>query len=211
VKIPVNPRCQSCGELYEGNFVIGEGAFDFVCSECGRPHTGILASNLTIGFQIWLKASYELNKTKDPSMAVILAATAIDCELSFLFDKWTRIEEERRDNVLTEEELDEMLLKHRRIVDKLHAVTNLLVPGGIEPFVSTTAKAREALATTAPELDQTCLIKSIEMKIFRPRNRILHRGQAADSAQGELSVRVARACLELLQDMDHEKINSFAL
>lgn len=144
-------------------------------------------------------------------MAVVLAATAIDCELSFLFNKWTCLETERRGHFVTNEEIDGMLLKFRKIVDKLKAVTNLLVPGGIEQFVSRTAKWRDALTTTAPELDQTCLIKSIEMKVFRPRNSILHRGQPADSAQGELSVRIARPCLEILRDMDLEKRKALGL
>jgi hypothetical protein len=212
MNIPVYTPCRSCGEPYEGAFVIGAGSFDFVCTKCGMPHTGILAPNLTIGFQIWLKSWHELNKTKDPSMAVVLAATAIDCELSFLFSKWTRLETERREDFVTDEEIDEMLLKFRRIVDKLKEVTGLLVPGGVEHFVSTTAKWRDLLIpTTAPELDQESLIKSIEMKVFRPRNSILHRGQPADTAQGELSVKLAHVCLLILRDMDVEKGTALGL
>jgi hypothetical protein len=211
MNIPIDTQCRSCGEKYEGTFVIGAGAFDFVCSKCGTSHTGVLALDLTIGFQIWLKSWHELNRTKDPSMAVVLAATAVDCELSFLFSKWTCLETERSGHVATDEQVDDMLLKMKRIVDKLKKVTNLLVPGGVELFVSTNPKWRDALTTIAPELDQACLIKSIEMKIFRPRNSILHRGQPVDSAQGELSVRITRPFLEILRDMDLEKRKALGL
>jgi hypothetical protein len=206
MNIPVNPQCQHCKERYESFFIIGATNFQWDCAKCGKSNLGILDLDMTVGVQVWIKSSYELNKTKDASMAVILAATAIDCELSFLFRKWTGISQlMQRGHLLTDEECEELISKFKRIEDKFKEVTKLLVPGGFQHFVSTTPKWHDAITKDLPELDVTCLIKSIEKEVFWPRNRILHGGKAVSREQAALSVRIARACLGILLDMDYDK------
>jgi len=166
----------------------------------------ILGLDVTTGVQVWIKSSYELSQTKDASMAVILAATAVDCELSFLFSKWTGIAQlPQRGHLLTDEECAEMLREFGGIQDKLKKVTKLLVPEGLQHFVSTTDKWRDVILKDFPELDITCLIKSIDRALFWPRNRILHGGHAATAQQGERCVKVAQICLGIFRDMDYVK------
>jgi hypothetical protein len=91
VNIPLNFQCQVCKEPYDGIFIIGATNVEWDCKKCGQRNMGILDLDMTIGVQVWVKAHYELTRTKDASMAVILSAAAIDCELSHLFCKWTGI------------------------------------------------------------------------------------------------------------------------
>lgn len=166
----------------------------------------MLDLDMTIGPQVWVKARHELTQTKDTSMAVILSATAIECELSHLFCKWTGIEElPTRGHLLTDQECEEKLLDFRRIEEKFKKVTRLLVPEGFQHFVSTTDKWRDVVSKDTPELDPKCLIKSIEEKVFWPRNRILHGGAPATPEQAELCVRIAQTCLRILLAMDYER------
>ena len=206
MKIPVNPQCQHCKERYEGFFIIGASNFQWDCTKCGRPNVGILDLDMTTGVQIWVKASHELTKTRDFSMAVILSAMAIDCELSHLFKKWTGIGRllQPAGGLLTEEECEELLLEFRRVSEKFRDVTKLLVPEGFQDFVCKTEKWRDVVTEELPELDTSCLIKSIEKEVFWPRNRILHSGTPATMEQAELAVRIARGCLRIFLAMDYE-------
>jgi hypothetical protein len=208
MNIPVNPVCQYCREPYEGTFILGAGDFQWDCAKCGQTNIGILGLDMTIGVQVWSKSSHELNKTKDASMAVILAATAIDCELSFLFRKWMGIALlEQLGHLLTDEECEKLLRKFKRIEDKFRKVTNLLVPPGFQHFVNTSAKWQEAISKNLPELDTTSLIKGIEKEVFWPRNRILHGGTPANTVQAERAVKIAWACLGIFREMDRETRN----
>ncbi|MGA9884288.1 MAG: hypothetical protein WBQ34_11260 [Candidatus Acidiferrales bacterium] len=161
---------------------------------------------MTIGPQVWIKANYELTQTKDASMAVILSATAIDCELSYLFGKWTGIERlPKLGRLLTDEECEELLLEFRTIQDKFKKIPCLLVPKGFEDFVNTNAEWRDTVSKELPELDASCLIKSIQREVFWRRNRILHGGAPASPGQAELCVRIAKTCLRIFLAMDYER------
>jgi hypothetical protein len=205
MNIPVNPTCRNCGEPYVGSFIGGEGGFDWNCARCRQPNTAILDLDFTIGFQIWQKATYELTQTKDASMAVVLSAAAVDSGLSFFFQKWTSIDESLRGNNITDEDIEELLLKLTRITDKFKDVSKLLVGITFQQFVESSPEWQSAVAKMLPELDTKSLVKSIEMNLFWPRNRILHAGKPATMAQAMLAVKIARTCLDTLNAMDHEK------
>jgi hypothetical protein len=71
--------------------------------------------------------------------------------------------------------------------------------------VESSPEWQSAVAKMLPELDTKSLVKSIEMNLFWPRNRILHAGKPATMAQAMLAVKIARTCLDILNAMDHEK------
>jgi hypothetical protein len=205
MNIPVNPVCHYCKEPYEGSFILGANDFEWDCAKCSQRNIGILDLDMTIGVQVWIKSSHELTHTKDSSMAVILAATAIDSELSCLFRKWMGIAKlQEIGHLLTDEECEELLRKFPLIEDKFKKVTKLLVPPGFQHFVDTSAKWQEVVLKNLPELDITSLVKSIEKEVFWPRNRILHGGTPANALQAERSVKIARLCLEIFREMDYE-------
>jgi hypothetical protein len=206
MNIPLSLQCNSCKAPYDGTVILGASHVDWNCTKCGTTNYAIPSLDFTIGPQIWVKASYELNHNKDFSMTVVLAAAAIDGELSSLFCKWTGIAQlAQRGHLLTDEECEELLLKIIGIGNKFKDVSKLLVPDGFQHYVSTTPRWRDMVSKEAPELDMTCLIKCVEKEVFWPRNRILHGGTPATAVQAELALRVARVCLEILLAMDYER------
>jgi hypothetical protein len=211
MNIPVNPTCRNCKEPYVGSFMLGDGGFDWSCAQCGQTNFAVLALDFTIGFQVWQRATYEWTQTRDASMAVVLSAMAVDSGLSFFFQKWTSIiVEGQRGYFVTDVEIEELLFKLTRIADKFKEVSKLLVGMTFQQFVESSPHWRSAVAKDLPELNVSSLVKSIEVNLFWPRNRILHAGKPATMVQAELAVRIAKTCLDILNVMDYEKRKSVA-
>ena len=142
-------------------------------------------------------------------MAVVLSAMAVDSGLSFFFQKWTSIiVESQRGYSVTDEEIEELLRELTRIADKFKEVSKLLVGTTFQQFVESSPHWLSAVAKDLPELDASSLVKSIEMNLFWPRNRILHAGKPATMVQADLAVRIAKTCLDVLNAMDYEKRKS---
>jgi hypothetical protein len=208
MNIPVDPLCQHCEEPYEGTFIIGATHVKWNCKKCGELNVATLPLDMTMGVQVWIKASHELTQNKDASMAVILSAAAIDCELTHLFKKWTGIAElAQRGHLLTGEECEDLLRSKNitNISTKFVQIPKLLVPEGFQHYVTATEKWRDVVSEDLPELDVSSLIEGIKKKVFWPRNSILHGGTPATGQQAELAVRIARGCLRIFLSMDYEK------
>lgn len=206
MNIQVNPTCRNCKEPYVGSFMLGDGGFDWNCAQCGQTNFAVLNLDFTIGFQVWQKATYERTRTKDASMAIVLSAMAVDSGLSYFFQKWTSIiVEGQRGYSVTDEEIEKLLRERIPIVDKFKKVSKLLVGITFQQFVESSPHWRSAVAKDLPELDACSLVKSIEMNLFWPRNRILHAGKPATMVQAELAVRIAKTCLDILNAMDYVK------
>lgn len=206
MNIPLKPqKCQLCKETQAVTFMLGSHNFEWTCSKCGNTNYGILDLDFNVGSQIWVKAGYELTQTKDFSMAVVLAAIAVDCDLSFLYKKWTGIERRLKGcDDFDDEEYAEKLRKMGGIKDRLRTVSNLLVPGGVENFVNTEAKW-SAQVDAYPPLSRANFVSSLERELFWPRNKILHGGEPISEPQAKLCVQIARLCLEIFLAMDYAK------
>jgi hypothetical protein len=198
--------CEFCKEPYEGTFVLGATHIRWNCEKCGELNVRKRPIAMTMGVQIWMKAYYELKVAKDASMAVILAAASVDCELSRLFIKSKRLGHHARLQApLSQEDYEELLSEEaHNIKEKFKKVTKVWVPKGFQNFVNTTPKWRDAISKYLPEVRPHCFIKDTEEKVFWPRNAVLHAGKPATQAQGELSVKIARACLDILLDMENQ-------
>lgn len=205
MNIPIKPQCQVCKEPQTINFMLGSHNFEWICSNCGNTNHGLLHLDFNTGSQIWVKASYELSQTKDFSMAAVLAAMAVDCDLSFLYKKWTRID--RRLSYpyeFDDEQCAEELRKIGRIRERLKIVSGLLVSGGIESFVNSNEKW-SAQVDACPPLSIGNLLTSIDRELFWPRNKILHGGDPISEAQATQCIRIARLCLEIFLAMDYAR------
>lgn len=205
MNIPLKPQCQSCKKPQTVTFRLGDHNVEWICEKRVETNYGIFGLDFNIGSQVWVKAGFELTQTKDFSMAAILAAMAVDCDLSFLFKKWTRIARMQNGNdELTDEVYAEKLREIGGIKNKLKEVSNLLVPEGLENFVNADPKW-SMIVDNCPPLDRRNLLNSIDQELFWPRNQILHGGEPISEAKAKKSIQIARLCLEIFLAMDYAK------
>lgn len=210
MNIPLDLRCKSCGQPPTTALKLGEKHFHWTCVPCGETYEVYLHLDINIGQQVWIRARHELTQTHDFSMAAVLAAMAVDCDLSYLYKKWTGIQQTgtgRED--FSDEQYAETLRKVGGIKDKLRTVSGLLVPGGLETFVNSTPKWRDSVGEF-PTLDRAALVSSIDQQLFWPRNRILHGDGVIGEEEAKRCVQVARLCLEIFLAMDYEKRKTLA-
>jgi hypothetical protein len=153
-----------------------------------------------------VRGEYELNEENDYSMAIVLSATALECELSFLFRKWNWIERFARGEQLRDEQIEKMLQLHRTIKEKIKQVCLLLDPWGVDKFVASDDELRDAVENRFPSLHIGTLAQDIQKTVFWPRNRILHGGFSAfgrDDAAKCYSI--ADLGLRILRKMDESR------
>jgi len=135
--------------------------------------------DFTAGKRILIKSLYELTPRRDFSMSIVLAAMALDCEMSYLFAKWRRIADGLRgDRRLEDEEIEKSLRKLGTIADRLNAICFLLSPLGIDGYVNYELDLNETLQKFPSLTTFAALAQGFQHTVFWPRNRILHYGYA---------------------------------
>lgn len=136
MNFPLQLKCPTCGALRTQRVHLNDLSSDFTCEKCGNTSYGVSSLDNTVGVLILAKSWHELEIEKDYDMAIVLAATALDCELSFLYCKWKGCEALNANTDPKEKDYEEELRSMGKIVDKIAKVTKTLDPRGIEQFVA---------------------------------------------------------------------------
>jgi hypothetical protein len=187
MKIPLTTHCDSCGEV-EIFVDLGRSASDPVCPH-GHDLPTLLTGSVPVGHMIYMKADYEYRRNKDYSMTIVLAAAALESEISRLHHKWERIRGIDNGDWMDGDTLDKKLRRYRSIVEKIEGVAELMHPAGLQDFLSTAPEVRTTITDGFPSLKLSTFAQDLQRLLFWPRNQILHAGY------GQHSESDARHCL----------------
>ncbi|MDP3013478.1 MAG: hypothetical protein Q8M92_04500 [Candidatus Subteraquimicrobiales bacterium] len=175
MKIPLhlNP-CEECRRERIIWINLHDTKFDEKC-ECGNTTPAYLSSDISIGYKLLYRSNHECRFNKDFPLSIVFSATAFDCELTRLHNKWAAIG--KIENEITSQELDKILRSYKGIIEKIQKTSELMYPAGFNNFAKTTPKINEIIEGGFPSLDVDSLAKDIQQHLFWPRNSILHTGK----------------------------------
>ncbi len=207
LKLPLPLKCSQCSAPETVRIHLDTNSFEWTCPKCGFEHPSFLGYELTIGWRLLLRSGYEINPEKDFGMAIVMAATAFETELSRLFGKWKMIDQEKHGGKFDPKECEEELRNDLRTIDqKIEGVSQLLVRKGIDAFVFSHLELAEAITRDFPSLKIGTLALDFREKLFWPRNKILHWGDAKHSYDEALRCyNLAQMGLLIFRAMDLER------
>lgn len=174
MKIPLhlNP-CDECERERTIWINLHDTKFDEKC-ECGKTTPAYLSSGISIGYKLLYRSNHEFRFNKDFPLSIIFSATAFDCELTRLHNKWATIDQAE----ISSEELDKSLRSYKGIIKKIQKTSELMYPTGFNNFAKDTPKITHIIKGGFPSLDVDSLAKDIQQHLFWPRNSILHTGKS---------------------------------
>jgi len=118
MKIPFYLQCDACHKEKYSWANANAVNVNHHC-DCGKERKFSLSSDITLGYKILYRSSYEFNENKDYSLSVVFSATAFDCEMSRLHRKWQDLNMSKAGKRLVEKELDEALRQCRTVSKKI--------------------------------------------------------------------------------------------
>lgn len=205
MKIPLHIDCSECGLEHYVFVNLKDTSFEWNCT-CGADLSGFLSANVTTGFKLLYRSRYELMGNHDFSLSIVFSATAVDCELSRLHFKWRSIGGLSEGRSPTDAELEEQLRSFRSIAVKMEQVCRLMHPGGVVDFVQSDHQLKETVECGFPSLELSDLSKSFQMRLFWPRNRVLHLADATFSLDdAKRCFNIATLGLRILEALDQKK------
>ncbi len=209
MKIPLQLKCQKCNSVRPRKVPLKRTSIDFVCERCGQWNLAVESTDVTVGRKLLLRAYYELKEENDYWMAIVLAATAFDAELSRLFRKWTKIEAFKTNRRMTGDQIDKMLRGFRNISDKIEKVCKLMHCPGIDHFVKSSPELWNCLRGEGLCIETVSVARFFKEHLFWPRNSILHDPENAGSFRCQASEQdplVSDEQVEAEQDKHWEKL-----
>jgi hypothetical protein len=209
MNIPLQLKCPTCGALRRQMVHLNNPSLDFTCGNCGETWYGVSDLETTVGVLLLARSWHELEIEEDYDMAIVLAATAFECELSWLYLKWRRIEAMGTGIAFDEETFEKELRAMGNVTDKISDVSAMLFPGGIEQFVADSDSWNRMISELFPSLHAGLLATDFQQTVFWPRNKVLHQStvnHTRDDATRCYSI--AELGLRIFKDMDKTKINS---
>lgn len=210
MNIPFTVPCSECGTENQVEFRLDDDSPTWKCVN-GHTNMGFFELEFTVGFKLLARSNHELLARRDNSMSIVLAAMAVDCELSRLWRKWTDIERIAiADRFMTDEEAESELRKYQTITGKIDAVARLMDSKGLDAFVLASDEFRDAVESRYPSLHIGSMMRDLQQSLFWPRNRILHHGYTGYGIKdASRCYNIAELMLGMLRAMDHARRKSF--
>lgn len=213
MKIPLKYKCSECDEITYIWIDAGERRFEFICSnnECDERNQRTLGPNIQVGTLVLMRSFYELSIRKDYNLAIVAAASAVDCELSRLYRKWRNIDgidawDGRGKDPFAEELLAAELRKKCGILDKLKMTMKILNPIGFDQYVKQDIKLWTQINKGFKSLDANKLSRSICRNLFYARNNILHDGKTTFSYEkAKRCYNIARLVLFIFSEIEKSR------
>ncbi len=211
MKFPMLVPCPTCGKRLTVETKGNEPYPDLQC-ECGAT-IYVVQSSIPVSRRVLCRAEAEL-LGEDFSLAIILSAMCVECELAFLHSKWKMLDAGLIPCEVTQTHTDAWEEEFRRvqggITGKLDCITQLLVGENFDAFLV----RRTDLATVLQQIHQNIGARSPKSyfaeELFRKRNKILHFGQAQfGKPEAEGCVRMAMSLLQIIGEIDKERYMRF--
>lgn len=212
MRIPLSLKCPNCDEPRHQVVHLSDQSADFTCAKCGRTSYGIPGLGVTVGFLILARSWHEFEVEKDYDMTIVLAATALDCELSLLYQKWKEVDAVGNGTTLDTEAFERELRGMGSVADKITKISEFLYVGGIETFVASSQQWTNKIQKDFPSLRLGSLATDFQRTVFWPRNAVLHQGKA-DHTKGEAArcYSIAWLGIQVLKEMDKSKFAALGL
>jgi len=206
MKVPLQLECHNCQTPATVRIHLDATSFDWQCSNCGYEHPSFFGTDATIGYLVLERSRYELVHEEDFSMAIVMAAMALECELSRLFGKWKQIDAEKAAGIFDREQCEKELRDLKSIERKIDAVSKLLVGKGMDEFVSSCPDLRREIDEGFTSVRVGSLPKDFQTELFWPRNKVLHWGDTKHSRDDAARCHsIAKLGLSILHRMDKER------
>jgi len=204
MKIPFPVTCINCGKKTKYFVHSLDFSFDFNC-ECGEQRNFDINSNITLSKKMLFRSRYEMETNDDFSLSIIFSAMAFEYEIASKYRKWRRIEELKKENLISHEKLEEELRNLFNLKSKIEKMSLLMDQKGIDNFVTSSKDIVRIIKKDYPFLDYKELSKGIEQHLFWPRNHMVHFGTTKYVKNDALQcLRVSELGIHILYLMDDE-------
>jgi len=208
------PVSCSCGESFAEDVVGTEVPKTVYCPRCGSPIHLVAPLGNVVAMAILSRARIEF-ENGDWTLTVVLGAMGVECELEFLFMKWSRLDYEilsNRDATDAEDEAFEKQWRDdfRTIAAKFDKVSNLLTGQAFNSFLSQNSRLLQDVRARYPAFNNQKSAKEffIEELCYK-RNKIVHSGKIDfQKSDAEMCLTLAMALYWILVEMDKTRIST---
>ena len=205
--------CSACREWFPVNFTGTTVPESTQCPKCNSPIYLVPPLGNVVAMAILSRAHTEL-QNEDWTLTIVLGAMGVECELVFLFMKWSRLDYEilsNRDATDAEEEAFEKQWRDFGIAAKIEKVSGLLVGKSFDSFLSENSGLLQEVRTKYPTFDTTKSLKNLFIEgLFRKRNKVVHSGQIDfQKTDAEMCFTLAMTLYGILIAMDRQRISTF--
>jgi hypothetical protein len=158
------------------------------------------------------RAATELLKNGDWTLAIVLSAMAIECDLAFLFMKWKRIDKDLPTDA-DQEGWENEWRDIRGIAAQLEAISVLLTGKSFDVFVYQNIARLTTIRAKYPTFMSAASAKVLFVEeLFSRRNKIAHFGKIDfEQPDAEVCFELATRLSKILAAMDAERNNALSL
>lgn len=203
--------CPNCGKRLTVE-TRGDDRYPDPHCECGAA-IWLVQSDMRVSRRALARAEAELHD-EDYSLAIILAAMAVECELAFLFSKWKMLDADLLPSEVTPAHSEAWETEFRKVLHgvggKLDAVTRFLTNSTFDDFIARNKKLSALLPQVYPNMRSRKPKTFFVQELFRRRNKILHSGQVQFTKEdAEACTKMAMSLLQILAEIDNERYRHF--
>ncbi|HJX85045.1 MAG TPA: hypothetical protein VJ723_11935 [Candidatus Angelobacter sp.] len=201
MKSPMPVPCGNCGGTTVVTASGNEPFPDAHCPSCGT--TTFVINDARVSTRVFLRAKAELG-SDDFTLTILLSAMSVECEISYQFFKWKKLDTEVAGGTVTpaHQEAWEKELRNLTAIDaRLNALSNLLTTHNFKDFVT----AKPHLLSEYPEASKAPATY-FQQQLFWKRNQIAHFGKLdSNKSEAESCVALALSLLRIFNSMDNVK------
>jgi len=201
-----------CGEKLPVTVTGTQFPNDAQCHKCHSTIWLVKPLGNIAGKAIHARASAELEKG-DWTLAIVLSAMAVECDLAYLFMKWSRIDlmSERMPTDADEEKWEAQWRDNARTVAaRFDRVSGLLTGEPFDAFLSHNAGLLEPVHIRRPPSKTTDSPKNFFItELFHKRNRIVHFGEIDfRRTDAEMGITLSITLSKILAEMDAQRFRA---
>jgi hypothetical protein len=203
------PVTCGCGETFPVNSSGTQFPKDAQCPKCHSTIWLVEPLGNVVGMAILGRAAKEL-KNGDWTLAIVLGAMAVECDLVYLFMKWNRIDlmSARTPNDADDEGWEKQWRDDvRTVAARLDKVSGLLTGQPFDSFLSQNSGLLQAVHARYPASKGAASPKDFFIKeLFHRRNRIVHFGEIDfQRPDAEMCFTQATTLSQILAAMDAQR------
>jgi hypothetical protein len=205
MKFPMLVPCSRCGNQMTVETTGDERYPDVQCGICQLPIW--ITDAGTVSSRVFCRAEVELGK-EDWSLAIILSAMSVECELAYLYSKWKALDADLLPNEVQPSQTELWEGEFRKlgaISRRLDAVSELLTGAGFDSSLALRPDVLSTLRKTYPKLGSSPKDFFIQ-ELFWRRNKILHSGKVQFvRTEAEASVKMALSMIQIVRLVDSHR------
>lgn len=197
----------NCGETFSVHVTGTQFPEDAKCPKCNSIIWLVAPLGNLVGMAILGRANAEV-QNGDWTIAIVLSAMAVECDMAYLFMKWNRVElmGTREPNDSDEEAWEIEWRKILGVAPRLDKVSSLLTGKPFDSFLAHEGKLLRSLHACCPASAAVASPKDFFIKeLFHKRNRVVHFGEINfQSTDAEICLRLATMLTQILRAIDLE-------